>query len=116
MYPLKLFLLSPVTLVSVILSTCLDIVYLVWLLVRVGFRDEQFFLHYNILSGVDWVGHAALVYWIPVAGLLIVLINSLLAWYLYKDHRDLAYITLAVTVLSHLCLGMATYMVLFLNV
>lgn len=116
MYPLKLFLLAPVTLISVILSTCLDIVYLVWLLARVGFRDEQFFLHYNILSGVDWVGPSSFVYWIPLTGLIIMLINSGLAWYLYKDHRDISYIVLATTVLSHLCLGMATYMVLFLNV
>ncbi len=116
MYPFKLFFLAPVTLICVILSTSLDAVYAVWFLIRVGFRDEQFFLHYNILSGVDWVGPAALVYWIPITGLSIVLVNTGLAWYLYKDHRDLAYIVLAATVLSHLCLGMATYMVLFLNV
>lgn len=116
MYSLKLFLLSPVTLISVGVSAVLDIVYLLWLLVRVGVRDEQFFLHYNILSGVDWVGAASTVYWIPVVGFLIIGINTGLAWYLYKDHRDIAYIVLATTILSHLCLGMATYMVLFLNV
>ena len=116
MYPLKLFLLSPVTLISLIVSILLDSIYLIWLLVQVGFTDEQFFLHFNILSGVEWVGHSSLVYWIPVVGVLIVFINSALAWYLYKNHRDLAYIVLVVTILSHLCLGMSTYMVLFLNV
>ncbi len=116
MYPLKLFFLSPVTLVSVIGSVFLDVCYCIWLLVQVGSREEQFFLHYNILSGVDWVGPASLVYWIPIVGFLIVLSNTCLAWYLFKDHRDMSYIVLVTTILSHVCLGMATYMVLFLNV
>jgi hypothetical protein len=116
MYPLKLFVFSPITLICTITAVILDIFYFLWLLAKVGFRDEQFFLHYNILSGVDWVGPAVLAYWIPVVGVLLVVLNSLFAWYLYKDHRDLSYIVLFGLVLSHLCLGMAVYMVLFLNV
>lgn len=116
MYSLKLFFLSPLTLISVIVSLCLDIFYFVWLLVKVGFRDEQFFLHYNILSGVDWVGPASYVYWIPVIGVAILISNTVLAWYLYTKYRDLSYIVLAVTILAHLCLFIAVYSVLFLNV
>jgi hypothetical protein len=115
-YPLKLYLYSPWVIVCTSLSLALDIFYTVWLLFKIGFSSEQFFLHYNVLSGVDWVGLAWFTYGLPLLGLLILLANSFLGWYLHKDHPHLGYIVNGVTLLIHGCIGIAVYVVIFLNV
>src|SRR4030042_1891246 len=64
------------------------------LLFKIGFKfnsSSQLFLHYNIYFGIDWIGSWYKIYIYPFAGLLIFIINFLLAIYFYENTKITSY-------------------------
>jgi len=77
--------------------------------------SEIVFLHYNILFGVDLVGSWWRLLLMPILGLVIILINSLLSWLSYQYDKLITMILLWATVIMHILLILATYHIIFLN-
>ncbi len=72
-------------------------------------------LHYNIHIGVDTVGPWWQIYFVPAVGLLIILINLVLARYTWTRENVLAYVAAAATLLLQLVLMTAMMFIVYLS-
>ena len=87
-----------------------------WLLWNIRPQDESLFLHYNILFGVDLIGSWGQIFYIPLVGAIIFVVNFLLGWFLFKKTELPAYLLLAMSILCQIFLGITASLVVFLNV
>jgi len=116
MYPLKLYLKNPLNSTFLVLAFLMNVSIWIWLLFDIGPREEQIFLHYNILYGVDLIGSWGKVLYIPVIGLFVFITNASLGWLLFERSKIPAYLLSAGSVICHIFLLLATYLLVFLNV
>ena len=72
-------------------------------------------LHYNIHIGVDTVGPWWQIYMVPAVGLIIILVNILLARYMWTRDPVLAHITGVATVVLQLVLLTAMIFIVYLS-
>ena len=79
-------------------------------------QNDPIFLHYNVLFGVDLTGPWYQVLTIPLIGLCIFLVNSALGWFFFGKDKFIAYLLNAVTVVTHIFLGISALLLVFLNV
>lgn len=77
---------------------------------------ELVFLHYNIIFGVDLVGSWWKVYYLPLAGLLVLLVNCTLSFIFYKTDKFLSRLLNFWSLLFHLFLLMVVILLVGLNV
>jgi len=115
-YPLKLYVKKKQNILFFVSSLLLNIAAWVWLLVNIRPSVGQVFLHYNILFGVDLVGSWYNVLSLPIAGFLIILLNALLGWFLFKQDEFAAYLLNAIAVLVNMFLLVSSALLVFLNV
>ena len=76
---------------------------------------ERIFLHYNIIFGIDLVGEWWRAYFIPGVGLLMLVINLVIAWLVYGTDKLLARVLIFFLALLHIGLLLATYSLVGLN-
>lgn len=79
-------------------------------------QEEAFFLHYNILFGVDFIGEWWRVLYLPAGGLIIFLVNAFLGWVAFREERFAAYLLLAASVLCNAGIYIAATLLILLNV
>ncbi|HCC13202.1 MAG TPA: hypothetical protein DEP63_00440 [Candidatus Magasanikbacteria bacterium] len=115
-YPLKLYLKKRQNIILLGSSLVLNIASWIWLLLNIRPSVDQVFLHYNILFGVDLVGSWYNVLSLPIAGFLIILLNALLGWFLFKQDEFAAYLLNAIAVLVNMFLLVSSALLVFLNV
>lgn len=82
---------------------------------RLGDGD-QYFLHYNIIFGVDLVGSRTRLMHLPGGGLLIFLVNLLLSWWLYGKDKFLARLLGVAAVIAQIFLLAAVILIVGLNI
>ncbi|PIR04029.1 MAG: hypothetical protein COV59_02485 [Candidatus Magasanikbacteria bacterium CG11_big_fil_rev_8_21_14_0_20_39_34] len=116
MYPLKLYFKNSLNIVFLSLALLMNISLWVWLFLDIGPREEQIFLHYNILYGVDLIGTWGKVLYLPIIGLCILIINAFLGWLLFERSKVPAYLLSLSSVVCHIFLLLAAYLLVFLNV
>lgn len=117
MYPIRLYLRYFPNIVIVPLGAVLNIATWVWPLIHLRVASgEQVFLHYNILYGVDYVGEWWRVLYLPLTGLVILVANACLGWFLFHKDKFVAYALNAVAVLCQVFLLIAVSLLVFLNV
>lgn len=73
-------------------------------------------LHYNIYFGIDLIGSWYRIFYIPVAGLIFLIINFILIVLLYKKERFLSYFVAACSTLISLGLAVALLLITLLNI
>ena len=73
-------------------------------------------LHYNIYFGIDLIGNWYRIFYIPAAGLLFLIINIVLIFFLYKKERFLSYFVAACSTLISLGLAVALLLITLLNI
>ncbi|MBI2446682.1 MAG: hypothetical protein HYV51_02560 [Parcubacteria group bacterium] len=76
--------------------------------------DIPIVLHYNVDWGVDYFGEVKNIFILPLAGLIIFLLNSILALRLWVRMKSLAYFLAAVILISEIFLwlaGIALYII-----
>ena len=115
-YPILLFLKHKPNTVFLVVALVMHLFLWAYILWYIGPQDQQLFLHYTMFFGVDLIGSWYMVYIIPVGGLCLFLLNTVLAWFMFSVDRLASYFFLATTVGCHIFLGMAAYMVVFLNI
>lgn len=98
------------------LALILNITNWVWLLWEIRPQNELIFLHYNILFGVDLLGFWWKVLYLPIVGLIIILVNIFLGWSLFSKDKFFAYILNFISVFCQIFLLIASSLLIFLNV
>ncbi|OGH94976.1 MAG: hypothetical protein A2538_04785 [Candidatus Magasanikbacteria bacterium RIFOXYD2_FULL_41_14] len=76
---------------------------------------EQVFLHYNIVFGIDLIGNWQKLLYLPLGGLLILLVNYLVSWLFYSQDKFLARLLSVWSVLAQLFLALAVWLIVGLN-
>ena len=115
-YPLKLYIKKKQNLILLSLGLSFNIASWVWLFLNIHSHLGQVFLHYNILFGVDLVGPWYMVFALPLAGLLIIFLNAILGWFLYRQDPFAAYILNAIAIFVNVLLLISAALLVFLNV
>src|SRR3989344_3163074 len=115
-YPLKLYFRHLPNLIILSLSLAVNVAIWVWLLWQIGPQDEQIFLHYNILFGVDYVGEWGRVFFLPINGLAILLVNCVSGWSLFGKDKFYAQLLNATSLFCQIFLFVTAALLVFLNV
>jgi hypothetical protein len=87
----KSYIFDPLNLKSLGPSLLINIIH--WALLYFKFRHSSgtILLHYNVISGPDFVEKSRFVYFIPLIALVIFILNTILARYFYKKEKLAAY-------------------------
>ena len=116
LFPLKLYLKHRINLVLFVLAIIINLVSFCWLAYYIRPQEEQIFLHYNALFGVDLIGSWYKIYYLPVSGLLIIIVNTILGWILYRKSKSIGYIAGGISVFLQIIIFIASYLLVLLNV
>lgn len=116
LYPLKLYLKYKPVLITTSISLLLNLCAWFWLLLQIRPSDEQVFLHYNILFGVDLIGNWWKVYYVPIAGLLIILVNLVIGWLLFQKDKFVAQLLVFIALYCQIVVVTVSLLLVFLNV
>ncbi len=78
--------------------------------------DFPIILHYNVYFGVDIIGSWWQVYFLPLIGLLILSVNSLLGYLFYQQkERTVAHLLMLAVFIVQICLSIAVISILIIN-
>jgi hypothetical protein len=117
MYPMRVYVKYLPNAVLTVVGFLLNLAAWIWPLWQLRVTSgEQIFLHYNILYGVDYVGEWWRVLYLPSTGLLILLTNFIMGWFLFHKDKFAAYSLNAVSVICQIFLLIAVALLVFLNI
>jgi len=115
-YPLKLYFSTLSIAIFSGLALLINLFNWVWLWIQIPSGEEYLFLHYNILFGVDKIGNSWKIFYIPLLGLFILIVNVFLGWILFKKDKFMAQLLNFVALLCQLFIVIAVFLIVFLNV
>ena len=115
-YPIKLYFKAIPNALFIVTSMVANAAIWGWLIWQIRPQEEFIFLHYNVLFGVDRVGPWWHIFFLPVAGLFVLLTNAIVGWLFHEKDPLVGYFFNLVTLIAHLFLGIAAYLLVFLNV
>lgn len=85
--------------------------FLIW---KVSKTAEPIPLHYNIYLGIDWLGAWYQIFYLPLAGLLLFIVNITLAVLIYPRERLLPYFLLSIAMIGQILLCLAAFFIVSL--
>jgi len=115
-YPLKLYFKHLPNLIILPLSLLTNIITWLWLIKDIKSQAEPIFLHYNALFGVDYIGEWWRLFYIPLTGLTILVVNAILGWIFFSKDKFIAQILNAISLVCQIFLLVAVGVLIFLNV
>lgn len=114
-YPLKLYIKNLPNRIFLLSSVLVNLCTWVWLLWHIRPQQELIFLHYNVMFGVDFIGEWWRVLFVPIAGLIILLVNGALGWFFFQKDTFMSYICNAMGLLCQVSLCVTAALLVFLN-
>ncbi|OGL59205.1 hypothetical protein A3H10_01195 [Candidatus Uhrbacteria bacterium RIFCSPLOWO2_12_FULL_46_10] len=87
----------------------------VGLIVFIMPREENLVLHYNIYFGIDLLGNWYEVLFIPLAGLILVILNAVVGSFVWRRDRVISYLLGFGTVILSFVVIVATSLLVYLN-
>ncbi|PIT88284.1 MAG: hypothetical protein COU29_03390 [Candidatus Magasanikbacteria bacterium CG10_big_fil_rev_8_21_14_0_10_36_32] len=115
-YLLKVFFRDPWVLFPLIISAAGQGFSWWYILFFTQSSQEQYFLHYNIIFGVDLVGDWWKLLFIPIGGLIILIVNFLLSISCYNKDKVLSRLFTVFTAIFQLCLVLTAYLAVGMNI
>lgn len=73
-------------------------------------------LHYTVYFGVDWVGEWYKIFTAPLVGLLILVLNFFLAFFIYQKQRIISYLLLLSSLFVEIVVGLYAIFLIIMNV
>ncbi len=114
-YPLRLYFFNKTTLILFSLSLFINFLIWFWLFWQWPITTENIYLHYNVLFGVDKIGPSWHIFYLPVSGLVILVVNFLLGWLLFVKEMFVAQLLNFTAVFSQILLVIIVYFLSLLN-
>ncbi len=91
--------------------------FLWWYVVsRISPTDNQIFLHYNIIFGIDLAGSWKKMYYLPGIATAIVIVNYTVSFFLYRSDKVLAHIVSVLTLPIQIFIAYAIVLIVGLNI
>lgn len=78
-------------------------------------QEEPIFLHYNIFFGIDLIGPWWKIFYIPLSGFIILLINTSLSAASFKEDRALSFTVMSATIFFELFLFLTSFLIVLIN-
>lgn len=102
----------------IIFAATVLINFAAWILVLIFLEKENFniILHYNVLFGVDLKGDSAEAFTIPLIGLVIFFLNSIITKLVYKKEKFIAYLLLSTSLICQLFAVIAIAAIILVNI
>lgn len=116
MYPVKLYFKKLSTGGFFAAGLAMNIFVWLWLWTHIPASADELFLHYNILFGVDLIGASWQVYLVPLSGLIVLVVNLLLGWVIYKKEHFAAQLLNFSAAFLQMFLVIEAYLLVLLNV
>ena len=114
-YYLKLYLRDLRNLIPLVLSLGIQIFIWIYILLNIKPSIGRVFLHYNIVFGVDLLGEWWKILYLPLGGLIILLVNSVISFFLYKKDKFFSWLLSSWILLVHIYLVIEVYLLIRLN-
>jgi len=115
-FPIKLYIKHKPNIYLLGVSLLLNISSWVWLAWNIRPQQENIFLHYTALFGVDLVGEWYKVFYLPIVGLLLFLINGLIGWIVFRKDKTIGYISNGLSIFLQIIILIASHLLVLLNV
>jgi hypothetical protein len=97
------------------LALLINIIHWALLLIKIKPSGGNILLHYNVISGADFVDKSTYVYAIPGIALAILVLNVLLALYFYNREKLATYFTVFATIPVQLIFLAASIVLIVIN-
>ncbi len=94
-----------------IFSLVINIFLWLWLYLTVSPKELPVPLHYNIYFGIDLIGEWYKIFFIPFSGFVILFINFLISFIIYRKQKIISYFLSALTGLFQLFLFWAAFLI-----
>ncbi|OGH68621.1 MAG: hypothetical protein A2754_01885 [Candidatus Magasanikbacteria bacterium RIFCSPHIGHO2_01_FULL_47_8] len=115
-YSPKLYLRDWWVAVPLVVSAALQVVMWWYITSKISPTNEQIFLHYNIMFGIDLVGEWWKIFFAPIAGVAVLLINYFLSFSLYGSNKFLARLLSVFTICFQALLLVGVVIIVRLNI
>ncbi len=86
-----------------------------YIVFKLSVTGEQAFLHYNNIFGIDLVGAWWKALFLPLGGLVLILVNFLLSFYSYNSDKIISRILSICAALFQIFLVLAVYLLVEIN-
>lgn len=116
LYPIKLYIKHRPNLITIGISLALQLAIWIWLLWNIRSQEENIFLHYNVLFGVDYIGEWWRVYAVPVTGFVIFVANFMVGWVFFRKDKFVSELLNTASAICQIFLLIAAALLVFLNV
>lgn len=97
------------------LSVLLNIIIWIFLIQNQKENSHPIILHYNLFFGVDHLGNYEKIYLIPIAGLIVIIINSILGHLLYLKEKLAVYFLIFIVFIIQIFLLIDSYLIIKIN-
>jgi hypothetical protein len=78
-------------------------------------NSHPIILHYNLFFGVDYLGDYEKIYLIPLSGLIIIIVNSILGHLLYLKEKLASYFLVFIIFIVQIFLLIDSYLIIKIN-
>lgn len=100
---------------ALLLSFLLNIAAWLFLFFQIKPKPTPFFLHYTVYFGVDWTGEWYKLFLLPAAGFLILIVNFVLGYFVYKSQKLLSYFLVLSSVFLEILVLVQSVMLVMMN-
>ncbi len=97
------------------LSVLLNIFIWIFLFQNQKENSYPIILHYNLFFGVDYLGNYEKVYLIPLSGLIVIIVNSILGHLLYLKEKLAVYFLVFIIFIIQVFLLINSYLIIRIN-
>lgn len=111
------FLKDKIILINLLISTVILFTLLFLFIIRIPtFKSSgDLLLHYNIYSGIDWMGSWYKIYLYPLIGILLFALNLVLGIFFYSREKFLSYLLIISITFCEILTFIACLSVLWIN-
>jgi len=108
-------------LILMILSFIINVllwIFLYWQIKKIIDSNPEYTtipLHYNVFFGIDKYGEWYKIFFMPLTGLIIFLVNSITSFMIYSKKNILSYFLTLITLISQVILAIAGTLIILIN-
>lgn len=114
-YPFSLYIRRPSVAIATGIALVVNLIIWLWLLINFPPTGDTVFLHYNMLFGVDLIGTWWKLLFMPLSGLGIILVNTLIGWGMAREDSFAGDMLMVIAAVSQVFLFAAMYILVLLN-
>ena len=111
----KSFITDTINLTGLGVAFLINIIHWIILYIKIKPNQSNILLHYNVVTGADFVNKSLYLYWIPTLALLLLIINLIVASFFYKKEKLASYFINIASIPVQLVFFVASIVLIIVN-